>query len=264
MALRAASLFQDHAHHPPRLVRLTHLPRPSPSIWNNGFHLAEASSSSFSSSNLVFGVNNAASLIFFITHSSSSLPVKLRHWKPCTVGCCKPSDGSFGTSDQKSFGTGERTLKADLQAAIQSEDYGKAATLRDQLRVLQEDDRAAVLSANDRFYRAFEKADMSLMQKIWAKGENVHCIHPGAGCISGYELVIASWEVMLGADPSLQLRIDLRNVEVHVSGDLGFVTCLEVVRTSGRSWGKQVATNIFEKQNGTWVICMHHASHIGS
>eukprot|EP00250_Pteridium_aquilinum_P010269 c19256_g1_i1 orf=361-1074(-) len=156
----------------------------------------------------------------------------------------------------------EYTLEAKLQAAIQSENYGTAAQLRDQLRALQEDSRAAVRAANAKFYKAFEMGDLKVMRSIWARGDNAHCIHPGAGRISGYDMVIASWELMLGQDISLPLKIELHNLEVQVKGNMGYVTCLEVVRTSGSSWGKQLATNIFEKQNGIWYLCMHHASHI--
>lgn len=156
----------------------------------------------------------------------------------------------------------EYTLEAELQAAINSENYAKAATLRDELRKLQEDSRAGVVAANAKFYRAFELGDLKVMRSIWAAGDNVHCIHPGAGRISGHDMVMASWELMLGPEIALPLKIELHNMEVQVKGSLAYVTCLEVVRTSGASWGKQLATNVFEKQNGNWYICMHHASHI--
>ncbi|XP_024515280.1 F-box protein SKIP8 [Selaginella moellendorffii] len=153
----------------------------------------------------------------------------------------------------------EHALEAELQQAIQSEDYAKAAIVRDRLRGVQQDGVTGVLEANARFYRAFEQGDLATMRKMWKKGDNVHCVHPGAGRISGHELVISSWEVMLGPEVDFPLRIRLEHVEVRVRGDLGYVTCLEVVR-SGTSWGKQVATNVFERQDGVWQICMHHAS----
>lgn len=177
------------------------------------------------------------------------------------------SEGSIGDLDDKHkienlAQVDEYTLEAKLQAAIESENYGIAAQLRDQLRALQEDSKAGVRAINAKFYKAFESSDLKGMRDIWARGDNVHCIHPGAGRISGYDMVISSWELMLGSDVSLPLKIELHNLEVQVKGNMGYVTCLEVVRTSGSSWGKQLATNIFEKQNGIWYLCMHHASHI--
>ncbi|KAJ0972050.1 hypothetical protein J5N97_020009 [Dioscorea zingiberensis] len=156
----------------------------------------------------------------------------------------------------------EETLQRDLEKAIKEEDYVRAAKIRDDLRLLQEDSKAAVLSANTRFYNAFRKGDLVAMNSIWAKEDHVYCIHPGAGRISGYDLVIGSWEIMCGAEHEFPLQIDLQNIEVHVIGDVGYVTCLEVVKTRGSSWGKQMATNVFERINGQWFICIHHASHI--
>ena len=59
-----------------------------------------------------------------------------------------------------------------------------------------------------------------------------------------------SWELTLGLELGLPLQIELQIVEVYVKANLGFVTCLELVRTSGHNWGKQVATNVFEKVKG--------------
>ncbi|KAI5070828.1 hypothetical protein GOP47_0015171 [Adiantum capillus-veneris] len=156
----------------------------------------------------------------------------------------------------------EYALEAKLREAVESENYTKAAELRDRLRALQDDNRAGVRAANAKFYEAFMTGNMKEMREVWCCGDNAHCIHPGAGRISGYDMVIASWELMLGPDTSIPLKIELHNLDVQVKGNMGYVTCLEVVRTSGSSWGKQLATNIFEKQNGTWYICVHHASHI--
>ncbi|KAM0946308.1 putative UVR domain, NTF2-like domain superfamily, SnoaL-like domain-containing protein [Dioscorea sansibarensis] len=156
----------------------------------------------------------------------------------------------------------EETLQRDLEIAIKDEDYAQAAKIRDDLRLLQEDSKAAVLSANNRFYNAFRNGDLAAMNSIWAKGEHVYCVHPGAGRICSYDLVIRSWEIMCGAEHEFPIQIELQDVEVHVRGDIGYVSCLEVVRTRGSSWGKQMATNVFERIDGQWFICVHHASHV--
>ncbi|KAG6502327.1 uncharacterized protein LOC121998716 [Zingiber officinale] len=156
----------------------------------------------------------------------------------------------------------EQTLQRDLESAIEDEDYARAATIRDRLRLLHEDSKAAVFAANARFYRAFRNGDLASMRSIWSKGDHVYVIHPGAGRISGHDMVMGSWEIVCNADYDFPLQIDLKNVEVHVRGDVGYVTCMEVVKTKGSSWGKQVATNMFERIDGQWFICIHHASHI--
>nr|CAB3451313.1 unnamed protein product [Digitaria exilis] len=156
----------------------------------------------------------------------------------------------------------EDSLRRELETAIKDEDYARAVALRDALRVLQEDGRSAVLAANARFYAAFKDGDLVAMHQAWAKGDHVYVVHPSAGRISGYEMVMQSWEMVCDADYEFPLQIDLQDVEVHVRGDVGYVTCLELVRTKGSSsWGKQVATNVFEKVDGKWFMCAHHASH---
>lgn len=172
--------------------------------------------------------------------------------------------GAEGSSGSDNLMLDEQSLEVELKNAIQAEDYAQAARLRDELRMLHENNQAGILAANARFYKAFAKGDLSAMRMIWSKGNNVHCIHPGAGCISGYDIVMESWELTLGPELDLPLQIELQNVEVYIKGNLGFVTCLELVRTSGNNWGKQVATNVFEKVDGNWYICLHHASHIAS
>uniref|UniRef100_A0A0D9VLZ6 UVR domain-containing protein n=1 Tax=Leersia perrieri TaxID=77586 RepID=A0A0D9VLZ6_9ORYZ len=167
-----------------------------------------------------------------------------------------------GIPSTESITRDEETLQRDLETAIKEEDYAQAAKLRDELRVLQEDSRSAVLAANVRFYNAFKNGDLVAMHSTWAKGDHVYVVHPSAGRISGYDMVMQSWEMVCDADYEFPLQIDLQDVEVHVRGDLGYVTCLELVKTKGSSsWGKQVATNVFEKVDGKWFMCIHHASH---
>lgn len=158
----------------------------------------------------------------------------------------------------------EETLRRDLEAAIEDEDYVSAARLRDELRHLREDGRSAVLAANARFYDAFREGDLAAMRSVWAKGGHVYVVHPSAGRIGGHETVMRSWEMVCDADHEFPLRLELQEVEVHVRGDMGYVTCLELVKTrgSGGSWGKQIATNVFEKVGDEWLMCVHHASHL--
>lgn len=64
----------------------------------------------------------------------------------------------------------EQSLELEFQAAIEAENYVRAAELRDELQLLHEDNRAGVLAANAKFYKAFEKGDISAMRMIWSKG----------------------------------------------------------------------------------------------
>ncbi|KAF8075457.1 hypothetical protein N665_1092s0009 [Sinapis alba] len=69
-----------------------------------------------------------------------------------------------------------------------------------------------------------------------------------------------SWEVVW-MNYEFPLQIELKDVETHVRGEVGYVTCMEFVKTKGSSsWGAQFVTNVFERIDGEWFICIHHAS----
>lgn len=175
--------------------------------------------------------------------------------------CQVKSEDSEGTLTGENIIQNEQTLEEELQIAIKEENYAKAAKLRDSLRSLQNDSRTAVLAANARFYNAFRNGNLAAMQALWSKGDNVCVVHPGVSGISGYDLVMGSWE-FVWADYEFPLEIGIKDVQVHVRGDVGYVTCIEMVKTKGSSWGKQFATNVFEKIDGHWHMCIHHASYV--
>ena len=204
------------------------------------------------------------SCCFFCVGQFSAVSRNRLQWLLYAQSSSGLGGGAEGSSRSDNLMLDEKSLEIELKNAIQAENYAQVARLRDELRMLHENNQAGILATNARFYKAFEKGDLSAMQMIWSKGNNVHCIHPGAGCISGYDIVMESWELTLGPKLDLPLQIEVQNVEVYIKGNLGFVMCLELVRTSGNSWGKQVATNVFEKVEGNWYICLHHASHIAS
>ncbi|KAJ4885941.1 Nuclear transport factor 2 (NTF2) family protein [Raphanus sativus] len=187
-------------------------------------------------------------------------PLKLHNrgfrLRPCRV----KREENNQTADVKSISLDENTLKQDLESAIQDENYVEAARIRDRLKELQEDSRASVLSANTRFYQAFRNGDLAAMQSLWSKSGKPCCVHPGAKGITGYDDVVESWEVVW-MNYEFPLLIELKDVEVHVRGEVGYVTCMEFVKTKGSSsWGAQFVSNVFEKIDGEWFICIHHAS----
>ncbi|XP_013616597.1 PREDICTED: uncharacterized protein LOC106322963 [Brassica oleracea var. oleracea] len=187
-------------------------------------------------------------------------PLKLHNkgsrLRPCRV---KREENSQ-TTNVESISVDEDTLKQDLETAIQEENYVEAARIRDRLKELQEDNKASVLSANTRFYQAFRNGDLAAMESLWSKTGKPCCVHPGAKGITGYDDVMESWEVVW-MNYEFPLLIELKDVEVHVRGEVGYVTCMEFVKTKGSSsWGAQFVSNVFEKIDGEWFICIHHAS----
>ncbi|KAA8518971.1 hypothetical protein F0562_016255 [Nyssa sinensis] len=138
--------------------------------------------------------------------------------RPCQV----KREDSEGTLSGENILLNEQALEQELQFAIEVENYAEAAKIRDSLRVLQEDIKASVLAANARFYNSFRNGDVAAMQALWAKGEHVCVVHPGVSGISGYDLIMGSWE-FVWADYEFPLEIEIKDVQVHVRGDIGFL-----------------------------------------
>ena len=76
-------------------------------------------------------------------------------------------------------------LEQMLDSAVASEDYSRAAELRDAISNAMHDSNAAVAYANSQFYKAFAEGDVEAMRRIWGEGEHVQCCHPGVKNVVG-------------------------------------------------------------------------------
>jgi ketosteroid isomerase-like protein len=123
--------------------------------------------------------------------------------------------------------------------------------------------RDAVDEANRGFYRAFEALDLAQMDKVWAHGDHVRCVHPGWPLLSGWPAVRASWEAIF--DGTGEIRFTIADEHIAVQGELAWVTCTENIlsQVGGRVTVTSVlATNIFEFAPEGWLMVHHHASHV--
>ena len=120
-----------------------------------------------------------------------------------------------------------------------------------------------VVEANARFYRAFEALDIAEMDRVWAHGEHVKCVHPGWPLLTGWEAVRESWATIF--ENTAEMRFTLSNVKPTVGDDLAWVTCTENILSDvgGRvSVTAILATNLFERDGAEWRLVHHHASHV--
>jgi ketosteroid isomerase-like protein len=124
-------------------------------------------------------------------------------------------------------------------------------------------DRAAVREANERFYRAFESLDLAEMDGVWAHGDHVACVHPGWNRLRGWDEVRRSWAAIFQS--TAEMRFTITDVRVELRGDLGWVHCTENILSEMRgslAITAILATNLFERRAGRWLLVHHHASHI--
>ena len=124
-------------------------------------------------------------------------------------------------------------------------------------------DDGEVVEANASFYRAFETLDIAEMDRVWAHGEHVQCVHPGWPLLSGWDAVRTSWETIF--TNTAEMRFTVSDVHAVVGGEVAWVTCTENIlsEVAGRvSVTAILATNLFERSAGGWRLVHHHASHV--
>jgi ketosteroid isomerase-like protein len=119
----------------------------------------------------------------------------------------------------------------------------------------------AVTLTNAAFYKAFESLDISHMDRVWANAEYVTCIHPGWTLRVGWPAVRDSWVLIF--NNTFSMTFQLTDLQVQVSEDLGWVICTEniITRQGDESLESRVlATNLYERIDGRWLMIHHHGS----
>lgn len=110
----------------------------------------------------------------------------------------------------------------------------------------------AVLFANEAFYRAFAERAYDAMKDVWAKRLPLTCIHPGWSLLTGRDEVMQSWRAILGNPDSPSVLC--LNPSANVYGDSATVVCHERI---GETY--LIATNIFIREEGRWLLVHHQA-----
>lgn len=114
-------------------------------------------------------------------------------------------------------------------------------------------DRAAVLFANDAFYRAFADSDIQAMASVWAADDAITCLHPGWAPLRGFEDVLSSFQAIFEGPAPPAIAPSAADVTLH--GPVAIVICYEQI---GADY--LIATNTFRKDdNGNWRLIHHQA-----
>ena len=124
---------------------------------------------------------------------------------------------------------------------------------------MSDQDRA--ITANEKFYKAFNARDLSAMKEIWSSHQNVTCVHPGWSPLNGFEPIIDSWQGIFKNSGNMDIQIS--DINMLTSNDLAWVSCVEklyTIASHGVLASKVFSTNLFKLNQDGWKMIMHHAS----
>ena len=122
-------------------------------------------------------------------------------------------------------------------------------------------DQDSAITANEKFYKAFNARDLSAMKEIWSSHQNVTCVHPGWSPLNGFEPIIDSWQGIFKNSGNMDIQI--LDINMLTSNDLAWVSCVEklyTIASHGVLASKVFSTNLFKLNQDGWKMIMHHAS----
>ena len=117
------------------------------------------------------------------------------------------------------------------------------------------------IAVNEKFYKAFNARDLDAMKSVWNSRGNVICVHPGWSPLNGFEPIMESWQGIFKNSGNMDIQVS--DVTVTASEDLAWVSCVEklyTIASNGVLASKVFSTNLFQINEGSWKMIMHHAS----
>ena len=122
-------------------------------------------------------------------------------------------------------------------------------------------DQDSAITANEKFYKAFNARDLSAMKEIWSSHQNVICVHPGWSPLNGFEPIMDSWQGIFKNSGNMDIQIS--DINMLTSNDLAWVSCVEklyTIASHGVLASQVFSTNLFKLNKDGWKMIMHHAS----
>ena len=117
------------------------------------------------------------------------------------------------------------------------------------------------IAVNEKFYKAFNARDLDAMKSVWSFQGNLICVHPGWSPLNGFEPIMESWQGIFKNSGNMDIQVS--DITVTASEDLAWVSCVEQIYTiasNGVLASKVFSTNLFQINEGSWKMIMHHAS----
>ncbi len=110
------------------------------------------------------------------------------------------------------------------------------------------------------FYDAFSKGNLDAMMAVWADDEDIYCVHPGTGRVSGIEQVRESWRRIFASGQTLRFQLRARHA-IH-GMMIAVHSVYEQISIAGQPPPRNpmLATNIYLRTDRGWRMVAHHAA----
>ena len=99
------------------------------------------------------------------------------------------------------------------------------------------------------------------MKSVWSSQGNLICVHPGWSPLNGFEPIMESWQGIFKNSGNMDIQVS--DITMTASEGLAWVSCVEQIYTiasNGVLASKVFSTNLFQINEGSWKMIMHHAS----
>jgi ketosteroid isomerase-like protein len=127
----------------------------------------------------------------------------------------------------------------------------------------QQSETDAVKAANQAFYTALSARDVAAMQKVWSSDPDTQNLGPRDKAFT------VGWDTMSKGfgrlfDSLAELNVSMVEPRIKIVGPVAWAIGVEQAQRKDKAGattsGANLATNIFQKQDGRWLMVHHHAS----
>lgn len=118
---------------------------------------------------------------------------------------------------------------------------------------------ASALEAEEAFYDAFATGDLKAMERVWARGDDVECIHPMGARLVG-PAVLDSWKNMF--EQAGPVAFHLADRREYPAQNLVIHVLVEDIHFQDDSTKplRFLSTNVYRKSEESWHMIMRHSS----
>ena len=114
--------------------------------------------------------------------------------------------------------------------------------------------------AEQAFYEAFQRADLDAMMAVRSEDDEIVCVQPGGGRITGYAMVRESWRRIFSSGTRLKVKLlALSTVHGPFSAVHSLIEQISMASEKHLS-APVVATNVYVRGALGWRMIVHHAS----